>query len=175
MQQLLDHLRVPPEYPQYSEVQSDELVAHLNKWKQDTHSQLSALASLVEDSELSLDEQSSLVFSVAQYAGDGPWVLSPARISAESTFLSNQISSIHKTNHYRDPIYKSDPNNPTPPKSPCYEGQACLPGEPSSELEPRHWAQTRTGSTISGPIHVSAMERELSWDRKRCSMGCEAT
>lgn len=97
MQKLLDDLQVPPEYSRYGDTLSEELVDDLDRWKQESHSQLFRLAALAEASELSLDERSLLAFRVAQYAGDGPWVSPQARVEAQST-CHHQTSKIHDMN-----------------------------------------------------------------------------
>ena len=87
VQNLLNELAVPAEFGDANPETELELIAQLDAWKTKAQTALTDLRTRLtaRNDALSLDEQTRIVSTVAQYDGQGPWVMHESREVARGT------------------------------------------------------------------------------------------
>jgi len=78
---LLDPLKVPQDFARYERHVETEIIASLEQWKLKTDACLSELRNLAvrEASQFSIQDQGSVISTIASFEGEGSWITTTSR------------------------------------------------------------------------------------------------
>ncbi len=86
----IHQLTIPQEFRSYETIQEGDVIIHLEEWRRRAYVVLSDLQTkLQNDEKLSLDLQAKVMSAVAQFDGEGPWILETSREVARGALFKS--------------------------------------------------------------------------------------
>ncbi|KIM83994.1 hypothetical protein PILCRDRAFT_68800, partial [Piloderma croceum F 1598] len=113
---LLDPLKIPQDFARYERHVETEIIASLEQWKLKTDACLLEFRNLAlrEASQFSIQDQGSVISTIASFEGDGSWITSTSREIAKEILALYPEPSVALIEsiliHHVKPIFKSNPH-----------------------------------------------------------------